>query len=456
MGLVSGVRAQGMTDFLDKAGEAAYQQDWSLLNQYLEYLIPRDRNQGVSSLSNEGKEARALAMNSTTETTLALALQVLECGDFQARWDVAKLFPNFGPVAIVPLIELLQNEAADVESRWFAARILGQFNHPTTIQALLEMVRQAEDEDLSRIAAETLAGLGATAIAALTDLLQAPATRLLAVQALAQIRCSDTIEPLLKLVDDLQPEVRARAIEALGNFHDPRIAPVLVQALEDRSGAVRRVAIAGLAVRADLATEFDLVRRLTDRLWDVNLEVCEQAINALGRIGTDAAATALAQGLRSPNIPVSLQLAIVRALSWIGNSLALNYLEAALQELTQTDAYLVCQEIVIVLGRWVTPALRSQAVGILINLLQSGHAVLDQVGVKQSLALALGELEQSQALDPLITLLADTDGSVRLHAIAALKRLNAQLAHERLELLSTQETVPRLLQQGVALALREW
>lgn len=433
------------SDFLQKARDAEQQQNWPLLNYCLEQLLSLEQEP-----STVLKHAQAV---------LFLALQVLQFGDFQTRWDVARLFPAFGQQATAPLINLLQNEEVETEARWFAARILGQLNDPHALRALVALLQDSEDEDLALMATDAVANLGETAIATLAELLTEAETRPLAVQALAQIRRVETIEPLLTVVEDSQPGVRTLAIEALSSFHDPRIPPVLVRALADPSALVRRSAIAGLAVRSELAEELDLVTRLSDLLADVSLEVCQQAAIALGRIGGDAAATRLFRTLESPYLPQPLQLELVRALSWIGSETALDYLEQALwlDSLGSTEgAQAAYQEIVTVLGRWFNPDLKLQATQILVQLLQSDHPALVQPSIRQAIALSLGQLEQPQALMPLIQLLADEEASVRLHAISGLKTLDPAAAYQQLQVLATHESVSGQLRQGVAIALQEW
>jgi HEAT repeat protein len=441
-----------MSDFLKRAEEAVQLENWSLLNQYLQQLSFSDGN----AITYQGAESREVI---PPEQTLALALEVLEAGDFQARWDVAKVFPKLGTVAIASLVEILEDEEADLELRWFAARILGEFNHPEVVMALVEVLKTADqDEDLSSMAATALASLGPLAIAALTDLLAEESSRLLAVRSLAQIRRVETIAPLLSVVHDPQVSVRATAIEALSSFHDARIPPVLIAALDDLAAAVRREAVIGLGLRTDLLNELDLVQLLQPRLRDFNLEVCQQAAIALGRVGSDAAATALLEVLQSPHTPISLQLEGVRALSWIGTPLALTYLQQALMLATLPDHSLVAvsQEIVTLLGRVEPPALKPQAVEILMELLNSEHPVLQSSGGKQAIALSLGQLGDQQALETLIQLLADPDVGVRLHAIAALKNLAPEAARQRLESLLQDKNLTPALEQGVAIALQEW
>ncbi|MEG4496246.1 HEAT repeat domain-containing protein [Microcoleus sp. F10-C6] len=437
-----------MSNFLEEAQVAADRQNWPLLVECL---------QQVTADGSKPQEQHIL------EQAVSLAIQALEWGDFQDRWEIAKVLPNLGNGAIAPLIAVLEDEDADTESRWFAARILGKFvkrsypvgNRPEVIQALVELVKNS-DEELSQIAAETLGNLGPTAIESLATLLQQQDSRQFATAALAQIRRTETIPPLLSVVGDSQVAVRAHAIEALSSFHDSRIPPVLIAALKDPATAVRKEAVRALGARAYLDAELDLVNLLKPLLSDIRLEVCQQAAIAIGRVKTDAAAAALFELLRSPTTPVELQIETVRALSWMETAAALEYLQQTLiAELKNTNSP-ICQEIVTVLGRVEKPELKAKVAEIMLDLLESNHPAVQSAAIKQSLALGLGQLGDIRALDVLIQLLADADNSIRLHCTAALKQLNAIEARQQLEILVNQESLEPKLKQGIAIALQEW
>ncbi len=290
---------------LEQAQAARNSANWSLLIQVLQQLI-----------------SEVLA-ESELEQMLDLAIDGLVAGDFQQRWDIAKVFPKLGQSAISPLIEILEDEDADEELRWYAARILGEFNQPVAIVALVEVLKTSDSEELSAMASSALGQIGSPAVAALTELLAEENTRLLAVRSLSHIRRSETIAPLLSVVQDSQISIRAAAVEALSSFHDARIPPILLKALDDLAAPVRREAVTGLSFRYDLRQELDLVNRLAPRLNDFNLDVCCSAAIALGRLGTDTAANALYQALDF-NTPASLQIEIVRALGRVGTATSLD------------------------------------------------------------------------------------------------------------------------------------
>jgi HEAT repeat protein len=432
-----------MSTVLEQATTAAKQGNWSLLNQYLQQLPLRKNTTDA--------DAESASLNQTDlEQVLNLALDVLYAGDFQERWDVAKVFPKLGTIAIAALIEILEDDDLDLELRWFAGRILGEFNHPIVITTLVDLLKSSQDEDLAAMAAAALSTLGNSAVDALTSLLDDPESRLLATKSLSQIRRPEIIAPLLGVIQDSQVSVRATAIEALSSFHDARIPPVLLEALDDPAAAVRKEAVIGLGLRSDLREELNLLNRLKPLLYDFNIEVCQQAAIALGRLGTDEAAETLFDVLKSPATPVRLQIDLVRALGWVGTTNSLDYLQQALDQVSVECAL----EIVRVMGRFEEPILKLRAAQILIDFFNSEHPTAKMTTVKQALAQAWGQLGEISAIDALVELLADPEDSIRLHAIAALK--NFPTTHQQLEQLAIDEQLAPALKEGVAIALAEW
>ncbi|PSB41235.1 PBS lyase [filamentous cyanobacterium Phorm 6] len=429
-----------MSNILEQAQAAADRQNWPLLVECLQQVTAND---------SQSPEQHIL------DQAVSLAIQALEWGDFQDRWEIAKVLPNLGNGAIAPLIAVLEDEDADTEPRWFAARILGKYARPEVIQALVKLVKNS-DEELSQIAAQTLANFGPTAIESLATLLLQEDSRQFATAALAQIRHADIIAPLLSVVGDSKVGVRLAAIEALSSFCDSRIPPVLIEALKDPATAVRKEAVRALGVRAYLDGEFDLVNLLKPLLWDIRLEVCQSAAIALGRLKTDAAAYSLFELLRSPTTPVELQVETVRALSWMETATALAYLQQTLIAEFYNTNFLISQEIVTVLGRWSKPELKATSAEIMIDFLASNHPGVESAKIKQSIALGLGQLGDIRALDVLIKLLADPDNSVRLHSLSAIKQLDGGEGRQKLESLVKQDNLELGLKEGIAIALQEW
>jgi HEAT repeat protein len=384
-------------------------------------------------------------------SSIQQAIALLESGDFQARWEVAKLLPGFGVGAIAPLSALLSDPELDPEIHWFAARILGEFRHPEAIMALATMLQTSEDEDLQAIAVAALRQSGEAGITVLSQLLTEPSTQLLAVQALAQIPSVATLEPLLSVVNHPQATIRVTALEALSHLSDSRVPPTLAHALEDVASTVRRIAVISLGRRADLLPQWDLVALIQPRLWDLNLEVAQQVAIALGRLGTPAAVQALDSVLKSAMTPLPLRISGIRALGWSHTPEALACLEYALS----LESIEICEEVVSVLSCIEDASLTGRAAQLLVEQLHS-NPVLQTPTLKQAIASALGHLGEPGAIDALIQLLADPDLGVRLHAITALKQLTPLSTYHQLETLAQDPTLTPALKQGISLALQEW
>lgn len=396
-----------MNHLLTKISKTIEQENWTLVNQYLQQL-----------LLVESKQQRTLTA-SERQLFLEIALLVLIKGDFAERWEVAKILPKLGNMAIAPLIEILEDETVDSEARWFAGRMLGEFDQPEVIFSLVNLLETTEDADLVTIAAQSLANLGKSAIDALTNVLEQPDCTLVATRALAQIRRLEVIEPLLRVIDNPDVTVRAIAIEALGSFHQPRIVPILIAALEDLGAPVRKEAAIALGFRANLAEKWDLLTHLQPLLYDFNLEVCQQAAIAISKLKSSEAGETLFKVLKSPHTPIPLQLTLIQALARQESFSSLQYLHQALSHVSEAGIL----EIIRTIGRVETVSLQTEAAKILLEFYNSEHSSLEKIQIKQALAHTWGQLRHKDTVPILEQLAQDQDRGVRLHASAALKYL---------------------------------
>lgn len=400
------------------------------------------------------------------ELVLEMALQVLEEGDFETRWIVAKLFPALGSRAIVPLMDILRDETADLDERWFAGRVLGGFRNPEVIEVLITTLEHTQDPDLGAIVAQALGEQGRAAIGPLTAIVLDPQretqTLLWAVQALSQLPDGAVVQPLLAMATHQDPQVRATTLLALGNFTDDRygdqIANVLQDAVQDQAGVVRRAAVTGLGRRACPTMAPVLLPVLAPLLGDVQIPVGEQAALAIGRLKTPEAADRLLQELQNPLTPPPLQFCLVRALGWMELPRAIEglyqvlhaqlnpgnpatrpestHLNATPSESVDPDPLIL--EIIQVLGRVTSETLRPLAARLLLQVwetLQENPArhLHGQPGddrfcaapspkILQTLAYAWSLLKDSQAIPPLQALQNHPHPQVRFHAIAALNQ----------------------------------
>ena len=390
-----------MNHFLAQATQALREEDFSLAYDEIQRYLQEEADE-------QNKEMEI-------DAVLPIALRILEQGDFQARWDVAKVLLKLGDRVIDPLITVLEDEEKASEHRWFAARILGEFDKTAVILALVNCLQTTEDEDLKAIAAQTLGNIGQSAINALNPLLLNPETRLLAVEAFAQIPRPEVIEALLSVTNDPDTIIRTRAIAALANFSDPRIISVLRSALKDLAAPVRREAVIALGFRAENLDKTDLLNHLKPLLYDFNLEICQQAAIAISKINSEAGNRILCQVLQAPQTPIPLQLSLIQSLVRSENLSNLNYLGETLTLISLGGTL----EIIRVLGRIET--LKNESAEILLAFFDSDHLLLQQAPIRQAIAYSLGQLKILKTLTVLETLANDPEPVVQLHAIAALR-----------------------------------
>lgn len=394
---------------LARAWKSAQQQNWLEVSDRLKQL-PQSRT--------ARKTKSFILTPDDWDIAFELALKILIEADFQHKWEIAKLLPSFGSKVITPLCNLVGYEALEIEVRWFICKILGNFPERTVVLTLVELLQHTTDEELIAIAGKTLTEIGDRAIDALADLLSQPEHRYLAVKSLSYIRTAATVEPLIEVVADPDLEIRTLAVAALGSFHDRRVPPVLVKALQDRASSVRKAAANALGFRTDLCQKLDLVAHLRPLLKDLNLEVCRQAAISLGRMRTKAATTALFEVLQTETTTASLKSDAIEALGWSESRSGIDYLHQALETAEEP----IIQKIINTLGKINTPELKPQAALALLDFWQRQQEHYSSP-TKQVLANSLGEL-RDRAAEPILQQLAkDSDRKVELHAICALNKL---------------------------------
>ncbi len=386
-------------------------------------------------------------------------LEQLIHGDFQTRWEISKMLKHHPLGVLGPLLALLPHAQDDEELLWFIARLLGEIDHPDAVETLAEILQSATTTEMQSVAALALANRGASALPRLAQLLRQPETCLLVVQVLSQIDSAEVVDLLLKVVGDDNAAVRGATIDALGGFADLRIAPVLLAALQDPDGDVRRLALRAVGARAAHLPGVALDKAIAPMLHDFHTPVVEQAIVALGRLDTDLARAGLAQVLGGDYWPLPLQLQAVRALGWSktadGVERLLSQLDASIELVAQdeTTALALARELVVVLGRLRQPqalALAAQALEVRLPAI----FVQGDSDLKRSAALALGQLGQASSFDVLCTYLLDSSPGLVFHIMAALRRLDPGGGLARLRRFA--DLMPAGAAKEMKAAIAEW
>ena len=116
-------------------------------------------------------------------------------------------------------------------------------------------------------AIHTLSELGATAVEPLIDAFHDSKSEYLqsgAVEALIQIRDKKAVEPLIAVLKDEAPIIRAAAAEALGLIEDKRALEPLIAVLKDENPTVREAAVKALGLFEDKSVIEPLLAILND------------------------------------------------------------------------------------------------------------------------------------------------------------------------------------------------
>lgn len=411
----------------------------------------------------------------------------LAVGDFHSRWDAAKQFAaKFSEMRssrtqpyrrrspqkawprdrVLPiLIQNLQDQQ-NPDVQWFLVRILSQFEHPDTVAALAKLLGQTTSETLQQAVSKALSGMGAIAIESLTVLLSDQATtnadqRILAARTLSHIRQGAVIAPLLGVVDDPNAKLRVIALEALGSFHDPRITPVLLNALNDHA-SICIEALRTLGRRRDLLPTTDLVSPLQRCLASDNEAIACESAMALGRLGSDSAVEALGKSLDKP-LPTSVKRVIAEALGWLNRPAAVAYLA---QSFRRSEPYTTAglrQAIARALGQTRDAICQHQAASPLIDWLTAHHLESDsaasspqQTALMQSVLSALARLGVPTALKGIVPILAHGDPRIRMHALSALKQIDPRTAQQSTQRYLQESDLSASTKQRVQETLLSW
>jgi HEAT repeat protein len=392
-----------MSHTLDQAQTLAAQADWP----------------GVVAALQQWRSV-ANCPTADRDAWLDLAIAALEAGDFQLRWEIGKLLPQFESAAMTAMLELLIDDATQPEVRWFAVRVLAEFPDPAIVPTLLHTIAQSTSPELQQAAAQILGQMGAAVIPQLEPLLATPSHHPIAAAILAQMRHPEAIPRLLDLAQTSDPSTRAMAIESLSGFHTRAIAEVILAALGDYHQPVRLMAVRTVGFCFADWPEADWLRCIQPLLHDLDLAVSRQAALTLGRLGSSGAIQALATVLRSPLTPEPLAIDAIRALGWMEQPEAI----AALGEvwasapLTEPLRQTLCDQ----LGRSEDPPVRSIAVDYLIQWFHADHPETLAVAI----VTALGRLGDPRAIGPLQAAADRPAPRLHLHRIAALKQLESR------------------------------
>jgi HEAT repeat protein len=317
--------------------------------------------------------------------------------------------------------------------------------------AVQELIRDPDPRALSALASATLSD-------------PEPEVRRLAATALGRLSHTGRYEPLLKALQDSDPEVIKAAMPGLRRASDERVVRGLVPLLKHQD----------FSVRTSAARTIDTIRWVPqnheERLWfqiakgwydraagsgveaigplDLTvrtgpLSAAVRAVGALGLISDPSAVKLLRAALKSEEVAV--QIAAADALGKVGGGEAVEALTGCLQS-PKTQVRVVSVQ---ALG-----VLRAQEVTVPICKLLRDK----EWEVRQEAAVALGRLGNPEACEPLAATLGDEDADVREAAAVALGRIGDRRAVGPLILCLKDEvaSVRRIAAAGLARIDPDW
>ncbi len=445
----------GMTEavpFLDKAlkDQEIKTQVAEALDQLAPQIVPRL----VANLNSGNLRMRisAAADLGTLRNTAAVAplLKALTDSESQIRSQAAKSLGRIGAAASIDgLVAALQDKEPAV--RYHAAQALGSLGFSAAIPGLITLL----EDEIAEVRGKAAASLGKLLVQQeaprLTKLLadEHPLVRACAVKALGRIAVPKTLPALVAALKDPQWAVRILAAHSLGILARPEATPALIEMLEDKDENVRLMACNALGRIGDRRAETPLIRvfETADQQGHQlsnSLEIQEQAVRALGEIGTQRAIDFLATVLKGGELQLRSRAAIV--LAEIGSAATIPALFEALLDPDPDIRGDATYALIDMCSRQTRPlflaALQHQdprlrrvaaqalkAVGGSSDLKLLIQALNDEDSeVRATIATTLGELAAASAVAPLINALKDEEVEVRENAARALGKIGDDAA----------------------------
>lgn len=217
----------------------------------------------------------------------------------QARRPLVTVEDGTAQDSVARLIERLELEEDDGESRINAARRLGERGDRSAIPALIRALR-ADDFNLREAAAVALGKLrAASAVVGLLEALRWGRPGPFGGGSTVFLNAIREIGPaavpvLIDALNDEEPRMRLHIVDLLRDLGDPEAVLALTAALRDPEWRVRWKAADALGRMGSLEAVPDLVDMLSDSTRDVQIS----AAWALGRIGAESAVNPLIRLLR--------------------------------------------------------------------------------------------------------------------------------------------------------------
>ena len=450
----------GMAEAVPFLGKALEDEEIQIqVAEALDQLAPQILPRLVADLNSDNFQLRSTAAVSLgiLRSTAAVAplLKALTDSEPQMRSQAAMALGRIGAAASIDgLVAALQD--TELAVRYHAARALGSLGFSAAIPGLMTLL----EDEIAEVRGEAAASLGKLLVQQeaprLSKLLddEHPLVRTDAARALSRIAVPETLPALVAALQDPQWAVRTMAAHALGVLARPEATPALIAALEDDDENVRLITCNSLGRIGDVRAEtplmlaFETAGRQAHQLSN-SLEIQEQAVWALGEIGTQAAFDFLATVLKGGELQLRSRAAIVLAES--GSAATIPTLFEALLDPDPDIRGDATYALIDMCSRQTRPLFLAALQNNDPRMRRVAAQALSAVGggsdlelliralddeddeVRATIATTLGELAMASAVPPLINALKDAEADVRENAARALGKIGDDAAIPHLQ-----------------------
>lgn len=224
------------------------------------------------------------------ETMIESLIQNMSQQDVFIRLDAVKTLVEFGDPAVDPLIQALNDENPKIRENSAAA--LGKIGNERAVQPLIELLGD-ENNEVQRAAEIALGNINEPAVESLVgtmnDQNEIFPIRLATISILGTIGDERAVEPLIQMLGGTDA---VDAATALGEIGEPAVEP-LIDVLEDNNPLVRAYAARALGGTGDSRAVEPVIELLNDE--DENVR--SNAAMALGKLDDRRAIEPLTKAL---------------------------------------------------------------------------------------------------------------------------------------------------------------
>ena len=421
-------------------GEGAFIAD--LTRRAVDELGTQNLLNTIKTANSEELQSLALILGWLNGNNVAVALTEM-LSNAQLREPIIEALVKFGS-SITPLL-ISQLEAPDLETRKAVITVLGRIGSNQAVPALTNLL--GEDGELVMVTTAALAQIGdARAFEALLGLLGHPdsAVRLGAIAALNSLGHPALPERILHLLTDPNPIIRESAVKIAGYFAFSECIEALFKCIHDPEEKVRRATIEHLPYIEDERVLPLLVMVLRQEVPSVRAAVA----HALGDLETTLVLPHLLTALRDDDSWVRYQAA--RSLGRLDLTELLNSENETLTVVFEVLEHLINTDIAYPVRAAATSALGYIGGNRAIPLLTSLVGV--EVGdgdVARAAVIALGRIDSTDAVAPLLMALNSTNPERRLDALHAFRERGTEEAGVALQWMAAADPEEKVVQAAI-------